>query len=520
MARPIVANDPPSAPLPPPGSIRLVMRSVSKRFGATTALEGVDLEVRAGSVHALVGENGAGKSTLMKILSGVFPPDRGSLELDGRPLRPQSPLDARRSGVVMIYQELALAPHLSVMENILLGTEPTRGPCVSFSRMRSRALQALREVGAESIDPLVRAADLPLAGRQMVEIARAVAMQSTLLVLDEPTSSLTREDTERLFQLIRRLKAQGRSIVYISHFLEEVQQISDEVTVLRDGRNVGHCVTSQTTAAQIVALMVGRRVEQLYPRSVRTAGEPVLELRGLSGKARPLDASLVVHRGEVLGIAGLIGAGRTELVRAVMGLDPVVAGRIRVKSWTGPATPHRRWSQGVGMVSEDRKAEGLAQNLSIADNVTLPKLERLGPWPLVTRRAQELACREWIDKLPIRCRSPRQRVAALSGGNQQKVALARLLYHGADVWLLDEPTRGIDIGSKAQIYDWIDRLVAGGGGQPAAAVLLISSYLPELLGICDRIAVMRRGSLGPARPVIEWDEHRLMWEATGQEAPA
>lgn len=496
------------------------MRGVRKRFGATAALGGVDLELRPGEILALVGENGAGKSTLMKVLSGAHSPDEGEMWLDGEPYRPRNPLDARRQGIAMIYQELSLAPHLSVMENILLGIEPTAGPFVRWAEMRKRTAAALEEVGLGGIAPGTQVCRLSLAEQQMVEIARAVALESRVLVLDEPTSSLTRRDIERLFALIRKLKSRGISVIYISHFLEEVQEISDRFAVLRDGQSVGSGVTGDTPSDRIIALMVGRDVDDLYPRSPRREdGEVVLEVSNLSGKVKPTSASLKLRRGRVLGIAGLIGAGRTELMRALFGLDEVKSGAIRVGSYSGGANPRARWEQRMGMVSEDRKGEGLALGLSIADNLTLAQLGGLGPWRFVLPSRQRAAAMPWVRRIPIKCVSPDQRVGALSGGNQQKVAIARLLHADVEVLLLDEPTRGIDVGSKAQIYQLIDDLAAGdpATGRPPKAILMISSYLPELLGTCDEIAVMTRGRLGEARPVAAWDEHQLMVAATGKE---
>ncbi len=497
---------------------RLSMRGVCKRFAATEALAGVDFEVRPGEVHALVGENGAGKSTLMKVLSGAHSPDRGDMRLDETPYRPRNPLDARRQGVVMIYQELSLAPHLSVMENILLGVEPRTGLLVRWGQMRRQAVEALRQVGLETVAPETPAGRLSVAQQQMVEIARAVAVECRVLVLDEPTSSLTSRDTEHLFSLIARLKAKGLAIVYISHFLEEVQQVSDRYTVLRDGRSVGSGLTAETSSGEIITQMVGRQVKELYPRSPRRPGLEVLNLSALSGRKTPRSASLTLHQGEILGIAGLMGAGRTELLRAIFGLDAIYSGEISVGACVGPASPARRWAQKVGLVSEDRKTEGLALGLSIADNVTLPRLRGLGPKGLVTPSGQAAACGRWIEELAIRCTSPHQRVGELSGGNQQKAALARLLHADVDLLLLDEPTRGIDVGSKVQVYRLLDRLACAEpqSRRPGKAVLLVSSYLPELLGICDRIAVMHRGHLSDARPVAAWTEHRLMMLATGQ----
>jgi ribose transport system ATP-binding protein len=490
---------------------RFEMRGIRKSFGATVALDGVDLAVAPGEVCALVGQNGAGKSTLMAVLSGALQPDAGRMTLDGAAYRPKNPAEARRAGVAMIYQELSLAPHLSVMENILLGAEPARLGLMRWRDVRERAREVLAQLHHADIAPEATVATLSPAEQQLVEIARALAVGSRVLVLDEPTSSLAREDALRLFDLVRRLKGQGHAIVYISHFIEEVLAVADRYVVLRDGRNVGGGPAAGATGEAIVGLMVGRRVDDLYPRSARAAGEAILEVEAFE----PGAASFTLRRGEVLGIAGLLGAGRTRLLRALFGLEPVRSGRVRLAAYSGAHPPARRWRQGMGMLSEDRKGEGLALGLSVADNLTLSRLERLGPGATVLPSRQDTASRRWIERLGIRCRGPRQAVAELSGGNQQKVALARLLHHDVDVLVLDEPTRGIDVASKAEIYGLIDALASQdpASGKPKA-VLIVSSYLPELLGLCDRIAVMHRGRLGPARPAAELDEHRLMLEAT------
>ena len=499
---------------------RLKVNGISKRFGATIALDSVELDVLPGEVLALVGENGAGKSTLMKVLSGAHKADTGSMLLDGSEYKPRNPLDARSKGVAMIYQELTLANHLSVMENILLGNEPCRGPLVNWSVMRQTAASALSEVGLGELDPSTLVKNLSIAKQQLVEIARAVALDCRILILDEPTSSLTKSGIEQLFALIRRLKRQDISIIYISHFLEEVQEISERITVLRDGQSVGTRDNENIAPAEIVKMMVGREVEDLYPRSKRKMeGDIVLKCNRVSGARLPIDCSMELRRGRVYGIAGLVGAGRTELIRTIFGLDSIKSGETTVGVFSGHASPGERWKQGVGMVSENRKEEGLALNLSIADNTTLSSLKNLGPFGLVLPSRQRKQSETWVKKIAVKCNGPSQRIDALSGGNQQKVAIARLLHADVDVLLLDEPTRGIDVGSKAQIYELINQLACGKENSQTTAkcVLVVSSYLPELLGICDEIAVMQRGELSSFLPTDQWSEQRLMLVATGQE---
>ncbi|MEE9170044.1 MAG: sugar ABC transporter ATP-binding protein [bacterium] len=512
MAGPELATDSGDKP-------RLEMRGICKRFGATIALQDVSFAVKPGEVHALVGENGAGKSTLMKILAGAYKPDKGTMFLDGKPFQPHNSLDARLQGVGMIYQELSLAPHLTVEENMLLGMEPTKLGFVRWQEVRGRAREALKHFDHPRLKPDTQVGTLPLSAQQLVEIGRSLTVGCQVLVFDEPTSSLSQRDIDRLFEVIIGFRNQDLSIVYISHFLEEVQHIADRLTVLRDGYVVGTRDVGTTKTEEIVRMMVGREITDLYPRSVRKRRNAVLEIENLAGLEKPETANLVLHNGEVLGICGLVGAGRTEMLRVIFGLDPVRKGRIKIGLHLGPASPIRRWMQGVGMLSENRKEEGLATNLSLADNVTLSKLRGFGPLNLVLPRKQEAATQKWIDLLDIRCLNPGQRVAEMSGGNQQKAAIARLLQHDADVLLLDEPTRGIDVAAKAKIYQIINEIAAGSEskGRAPKAVLMISSYLPELIGICDRIAVMYRGHLSAAKPVEEIDEHKLMMAATGQE---
>jgi ribose transport system ATP-binding protein len=478
------------------------MRSIEKRFGATTALDKVDLFLEAGEVHALVGENGSGKSTLMRVLSGAISADAGEMKLEGSRFRPDDPMAARKSGVAMIYQELALCPDLSVAENILLGMEPA---LIRSTEAAQKARDALAKLGHGNLDVGQKLRHLPIGMCQIIEIARAVAVGSKVVILDEPTSSLSKPDVENLFHVIRNLKATGHAVVYISHFLDEIEEIADRVSILRDGRLVETGFVGERNREEVVSLMVGRTIEDAYPRSTRSPGEPVLEFEGLSGRVKPANATLTLHRGEVLGIAGLNGSGRTELLRVIFGLDPVLRGELKIGQFRGYALPDERWRQGVGMLSEDRKNEGLALELSIADNLTLTHLPKI-----VSDQVQERAAAAEILKAGVKCRDAGQTVGELSGGNQQKVAFARLLYHDVDILLLDEPTRGIDVGSKQQIYSLIDELARSG-----KAVLMVSSYLPELLGVCDRIAVMSKGVLGPATEVRLLDQEKLMQEAVG-----
>jgi ribose transport system ATP-binding protein len=481
------------------------MQGIHKRFGATRALRGVDLSVGEGEICALVGENGAGKSTLMQILSGAIRSDAGEMRLDGQRFEPGDPAEARRHGVVMIYQELSLASHLSVAENISLGKEPERYGFVQWREMHRLARHALSELGHPDI-PL----DLPVhclstAEQQLVEIARALVLGCSVLVLDEPTSSLSQTDVNRLFAVMRGLQRRGIAIVYISHVIDEVYAIADRVAVIRDGRISGEREISGTPVGELVTMMTGRAIDDLYRRSSRSKGDIVLEFDDLG----PAGWSLQLRRGEVAGIAGLVGAGRTAMLRAIFGLEKLRSGTVRVGLFSGRLTPGRAWRLGLGLLSEDRGREGLALDLSVADNLTLSGL------PLIVSPARQRArSSDWTRQLDIRCRDVDQTVRELSGGNQQKIGFARLLYHEADVWLLDEPTRGIDVGSKADIYRLIDAMASGTGPMHdrPGAVLMVSSHLPELLGICDRIAVMRDGVLGDFHLVEQLDEASLTQE--------
>ncbi len=498
--------------------IALRVQHVAKRYGATIALDGVDLVVRAGEVHALVGENGAGKSTLLGVLAGDVQPDAGTMQLDGAPYRPSTPFDARRRGVALIHQELSLCPHLTVAENVLLGVESARHGWIDRAQTRQRARALLDEMPHPEIHPDRKLGDLSLAARQIVEICRALAADARVVLMDEPTSSLQGADVERLFALIRRLSARGIAVVYISHFLEEVRQIAQRYTVLRDGRSVAHGHIADTTNDQLITQMVGRSANLLFPQRAAATERPVvLSVRDLALPPRLHHAAFDLRRGEILGIAGLLGSGRSELVRALFALEKPSSGTIERHGSVQSAargTTSERVRDGMGYVSEDRKGEGLALPLSIADNLcaTRPTFasRALGLLDLAQQRERT---RHWIRELRVRATSPAQRVRALSGGNQQKVAIGRLLHQDAEILLLDEPTRGIDVGSRADVYETIARRADAG-----CAVLVVSSYLPELFGLCDRIAVMCRGRLSIAKPVSEWTPESVLAAAIGETA--
>jgi ribose transport system ATP-binding protein len=484
---------------------------VAKRFGATAALAGVDLEVRAGEVHALIGENGAGKSTLLNVLAGAFPPDAGTMRLDGREFAPRGEADARRRGVAHIHQELSLCPHLSVAENVLLGAEPARGGRVDFRAMEARAAAALAELGRGELDPSRRVAELGLPDRQTVEICRALATDARIVLMDEPTSRLPRESVARLFEAIGRLRRRGLAVLYVSHFLEEVREIADRFTVLRDGRSVASGALSEVTDGQLVEKMLGRAAAPLAKAADRTIGEPILQAEGLALPPRLVSASLTLRRGEILGIAGLVGSGRTDLVRCLFGLERPAAGRVRLRGRElrlDRLTGRDQIRAGVGFLSEDRQREGLALPMSVADNATLTRTDAFSRAGWIDLARQDAAAERAVRPLRVRAPGLRAPVARLSGGNRQKVAVARLLHQDPDVLLLDEPARGVDVGAREDIFREIAALAAGG-----KAILMVSSYVPELLEVCDTVAVMRRGRLSAGRPVSAWTAESILEEA-------
>jgi ribose transport system ATP-binding protein len=466
------------------------MRGISKQYPGARALSHADLEVRAGEVHVLVGENGAGKSTLMKILSGAVRADAGDVLLDGQPVEISDPLGARTLGISTIYQELSLVPHLSVAENIFLGKTPTRGAgIVDWRRMRREAARILDGLGV-SIDCNAPLHSLRLAQQQMVEVARALSDDARILIMDEPTSALSQREVAQLFTTIARVTSTGVAVVYISHRMDEVFRIGDRVTVLRDGCHIATCDIAGVTASQLVRLMANRDVADHYPRRVHARGDELLRVERLGGGALK-DVSFVLHRGEIVGIAGLVGAGRTRLARAIVGADRVERGQIVVNG-----TPARIGSPAdaarvrIGLLPEDRKQQGLVLPLSVERNISISHLSALARFGVVDRSRERSEAQEAIASLRIRTPGPEQIVLHLSGGNQQKVVLAKWLAAHAEILIFDEPTRGIDVAARQDIYLLMNRLVENGAG-----IVMISSDLPEVLGMSDRILVMRGGAV-------------------------
>jgi ribose transport system ATP-binding protein len=493
--------------------LALSLKKVHKSFGPTIALDGVDLDLREGEVHALIGENGAGKSTLMNVIAGSLRPDQGTMEIHGQVYAPANPLDARTRGIALIHQELSLCPHLSVAENVLMGIESSSLGWLDRDKLITRTSEVLKTFHHADIRPEKRVGDLSVAARQIVEISRAIAAQARIILMDEPTSSLQREDVEHLFTLIRKLSSEGISVIYISHFLEEVRQISDRFTVLRDGRSVATGDIATTTDDELISKMVGRAHQNLFPVRTPAVGDTILDVRNLATPPLLKNASFELRRGEILGIAGLMGSGRTPLLRTIFGLETAASGTIEVNKKNlsnGRTTPAMRLIEGLGYLSEDRKGDGLTLNQSLADNVTVTRFDSCSRWGWLDLSAQRKQAEKLVNALKIRTRGVQQEVGSLSGGNQQKVIVARLLHQDADVLLLDEPTRGIDIGSKAQVYETIAACAAQN-----KAVLMVSSYLPELFGMCDRLAVMSRGYLSEARPIAQWTPESVLQAAIG-----
>ncbi len=467
----------------------LEIRNISKSFPGVRALDEVNLDVCAGECHALVGENGAGKSTLMKILAGATLPDAGEIYLDGQRAPIDSPVSARRYGISMIYQELNLLPELTVAENIFLGREPSlRSGLLDRRRMCEESRVWLKRLG-QDIDPKCPTRELSLARQQMVEIAKALTLQARVMILDEPSSILADRELDELFRQMILLKEEGLAMIYISHRLEEIFRVCDRVTVMRDGRTISTRAVSEASHSVLVREMVGREVANIFPARKPPADEIALELREVTRRPQLNRVSLTVRRGEIVGLAGLVGAGRTDVARVVFGADPVDEGEIRFYGAVlRDHQPHEGIRQGIGLLTEDRKSQGLLLNMTVRENVTLANLARVTRAGFVFRGEEREKVLPLVESLRIRTPSLEQGIGNLSGGNQQKTIVARWLFTECRFLIFDEPTRGIDVGAKAEIYQLIVDLAAQG-----KSILVISSELPEILGLCHRVYVMRGG---------------------------
>jgi ribose transport system ATP-binding protein len=491
----------------------LEMRDITKRFPGVMALDEVDFELEKGEVHVILGENGAGKSTLIKMLSGAYQPDEGEILLDDEPVSISSAMVAQELGISTIYQEFNLVPQLTTAENIFLGRQPRRFGLVDRRKMGEEAHRLLERMKVR-VDANALVSNLGIPQRQMVEIAKALSLDARILVMDEPTASLSGQEVARLFEIIRGLKEDEVSMIFISHHLEEVAEIGDRVTVLRDGKVVDR-VPANTDRSEFVRMMVGRPVEDQFPRQQPETGEVLLEVKNLSQEGILEDASFQVRAGEVVGMAGIVGAGRTELARAIFGVDPVDSGEVWVEGrrikLENPREAKRR---GMGFITEDRQGQGIVPQLSVAENLSLASLERNISVGLVNRREQRKRARKMIEDLNIRTPGLEQEIRYLSGGNQQKVVIGKWLLADSRVLIMDEPTRGIDVGAKVEIYELMNELTENGAG-----ILMISSDLPEVLGMSDRILVMSEGRITGELPVDEATQENVMELAT-QESEA
>jgi ribose transport system ATP-binding protein len=495
----------------PEQSARVVMEGIHKAFPGVQALRGAGLSLAPGEVHVLLGENGAGKSTLMKILCGQYAPDQGRITLDGAGYAPRSPHEAHQRGVAMIHQELSSIAQLTVAENLLLGQESSRAGVIDRPAQQQRARALLAQMGAGAdFDPDTPAGQLSVAQRQLVEIAKALRHEARVLIMDEPTAALTQAETDRLFAVIRGLTAKGVAVVYISHRMPEIFAIGDRVTVMRDGATVDTRRVAETTVEALIAAMVGRPLAEQIPKRPVQLGEACLQVVDLRQGAGLGPLSFEVREGEIFGLAGLMGSGRTEVARAIFGADRPDGGEVRVRGRRLAGSVRDAIDAGVGFVTEDRKAQGLVLDCTAAENITLAVLGRLTRLGFLDRPAEQLMAEGFRQRLHIRLHSTEQRVRTLSGGNQQKVVMARWLATQCRVLILDEPTRGVDVGAKAEIYELIGELAERG-----VAILLISSELPEVLGLCDRVGVMRERKLAGILSRADATQERVMTLAVG-----
>jgi ribose transport system ATP-binding protein len=500
------------------GEVLLRLSGITKRFPGVLALESVEMDVRAGDVHGLTGENGAGKSTLIKILAGAYAPDQGEILFNGKRLSHMTPLKAMSLGIACIYQELNLIPHLTVVENIFLGRELYLSKALGIldrRRMLAEAVGLLHELQL-SLDPRMRTGDLGVGHQQMVEICKAVHADAKLIIMDEPTSSLSEHEAEDLFRIIAQVKAKGVTVIFISHRLDEVKRICDRVTVLRDGHLVATRDIADASVDEIIRLMVGRDIVSKYPKGKRARGEEALSVEGLERRGVLHGISFKAYKGEILGFAGLVGAGRTETARAITGADPIDSGVIRVMGReTRIRTPRDSIDAGIAFLTEDRKSQGLILIKSVSFNSSLVRLERYTRLGFLRLRAIRAMTEKMALDLQLRAPSVDTEVGQLSGGNQQKVVIAKWLLTKAKIFIFDEPTRGIDVGAKVEVYNLMNELVAGG-----AAVIIICSEMDEVMGMADRILVMHEGRITAEFSQAEATQENILYAASGLTDPA
>jgi ribose transport system ATP-binding protein len=486
------------------------MKGISKSFGPVRVLDGVDFSIKGGEIHALVGENGAGKSTLMKILSGAYRADGGSILIDGEAVSVRSTREAEAHGIAIIHQELNMIPQLSVMDNLFLGREPNHFGVIERHRLHGDSASWLSKVGAGQINVSRAAETLSIGLQQLVEIAKALSLNARVLIMDEPTASLTDREIGRLFQIMTDLKSRGVGIVYVSHRMEEIFKICDRVSVLRDGHFVGARAVAETNFDEIVKLMAGRELKERFPKREVTLGPIRLKVENLTDQGHIAGIHFEVRSGEVLGVAGLIGAGRSRILNTLFGMNRRTSGEVlldgKPQSIGGPADAI---AAGFGFVTEDRKSQGLVLGLSVRENATLVHLKKYAHGGIIDRKAEDAAVKALMDELQIRARDAELQVKALSGGNQQKVVFAKWLAQPPKVLLLDEPTRGVDVGGKAEIYHTINRLAAAG-----TAIVMVSSELPEVLAMSDRILVMREGQQAAIFDAKATNQEQILTAAT------
>jgi rhamnose transport system ATP-binding protein len=489
----------------------LELRDIHKSFGAVKALRGANLSLHRGQVTALVGENGAGKSTMVKTLAGLHQQDRGQVFLDGEEVSFRDPLQARGAGIAVIYQEPTMFPDLTVAENIFMGRQPVRSlRLIDRKAMRQQALELFRQLGVK-IDPDRAAQGLSIADQQVVEIAKAISLNARVLIMDEPTAALSGVEVDRLFAVTRTLQDRGAAVLFISHRFEEVFALADWITVMRDGAHVATAPAAGLAVDEVIRQMVGRDVASLFPKQDTVIGDIALDVRGLSRKGVFSDISFNVKAGEIVGLSGLVGAGRSEVARAIFGIDKYDSGAIRVRGEElKPLSPRDSMAAGVGFVPEDRRKQGLVMELNVSRNLTLTLRNKLSRFGLLTNQAEAQSTREWAKKLQIKAGAPTSPISTLSGGNQQKVVLGKWLATGPKVLIIDEPTRGIDVGTKSEVHRLISELAGTG-----LAVLMISSELPEILGMSDRVLVMHEGRITAELSRNDATEETVMTAATG-----